>query len=30
VSLQSGGGGHLVAMLQHFLMALSPASRAAA
>jgi hypothetical protein len=30
VTLQSGGGGHLVAMLQHFLMALTPASRAAA
>jgi hypothetical protein len=30
VTLQSGGGGHLVAMLQHFLMALNPASRAAA
>jgi hypothetical protein len=30
VSLQSGGGGHLVAMLQHFLMALNPAPRAAA
>lgn len=30
VTLQSGVGGHLVAMLQHFLMALSPASRNAA
>ncbi|WP_459858985.1 hypothetical protein [Dongia sp. agr-C8] len=30
VTLQSGGGGHRVAMLQHFLMALSPASRDAA
>jgi hypothetical protein len=30
VTLQAGGGGHLVAMLQHFLMALNPASRAAA
>jgi hypothetical protein len=30
VTLQSGGGGHLVAMLQHFLMALSPAARNAA
>jgi len=30
VTLQPGGGGHLVAMLQHFLMALNPASRNAA
>ncbi len=30
VTLQSGSGGHLVAMLQHFLVALTPASRAAA
>jgi len=30
VTLQPGGGGHLVAMLQHFLIALSPASRDAA
>ena len=28
VTLHSGGGGHLVAMLQHFLLALNPAPRA--
>jgi hypothetical protein len=30
VTMQPGGGGHLVAMVQHFLMALNPASRNAA